>query len=236
VTSAAFSPGGRRIATSSDDGTITIWDAAHDWPIKALSGHTDLVDTAAFSPDGRYIVSASDDGTARVWNAHAAPIAVQIGWAEAAQFDPLTSTERDALGLPRPRDLRPWPADRTRCDEVAAAPYDPDRHAAGVTIDSIVVDVATRACARPNGQAAGLDDPRTLYQRGLALWAGGDRADAQRDFAAALNLGYRAAAIDSAELLLQSPANAAALRRAVLLFERVACGSKRGSIQPRHPL
>ena len=207
VTNAAFSPDGRRIATASDDGTVTIWDAATDWPIKVLSGHTELVDTAAFSPDGLLVVSASDDGTARIWNARAAPLETQIAWAEAAQFDPLTSTQREALGLFTQPDVRGWPADRTRCDDAAAAPYDPDRHAPGVMLDRIVTDVASRACSVPTALTYGVD-PRTIYQHGRARWASGDVAGARRDFEAALARGYRTAAIDLAELLLQPPIGA----------------------------
>jgi eukaryotic-like serine/threonine-protein kinase len=213
VTNAAFSPEGGRITTASDDGTISIWDAATDWPIKVLSGHTELADTAAFSPDGHFIVSASDDGTARIWDAHAEPLHTQISWAEAAQFDPLTSTEREALGLSRQADVRNWPADRTRCDDAAAAPYDPDRHAPGVTIDRIVVDAADRACSM-TGVPIDRIDARTIYQRGRERWASGDRREARRDFEAALREGYRAAGVDLAGVLLQSLADAQSARDA----------------------
>ena len=219
VTNASFSRDGRRIATASDDGTISIWDAATDWPIKVLSGHTDLADTAAFSPDGHLIVSASDDGTARIWDARAAPLDTQISWAHAAQFDGLTSTARDALGLSAQPDVRAWPADRTRCDEAAAAPYDPDRRAKGVMTNGIVVDVATRACSVP-GDEADQPDARTVYERGRARWASGDSRSARHDFETALHQGYRAAAIDLARTLLQRPAAAPDLQQAVSLLQR----------------
>lgn len=216
VTNAAFSPRGRRIATTSDDGTITIWDAATHWPIKVLSGHTELVDSAAFSPDGRFVVSASDDGTARIWDARAASLDAQMSWTEAAQFDPLTSTQREVLALPGDPDVRSWPADRTRCDEAAAAPYDPDRHAPGVTLDRIVVDIASRACGASTDRTDRVD-PRTVYQRGRALWASGDTRGARRAFEAALGRGYRVAAVDLGRLLLGSSADT---RSAVSLLER----------------
>ena len=218
VTNAAFSPGGRRIATASDDGTVVIWDAVTALPIKVLSGHTQLVDTAAFSPDGRLVVSASDDGTARIWDARAAPLPTQFAWAEAAQFDPFTRTQRDALGLPRQPEVHDWPADRTRCDEAAAAPYDPDRHAPGVMTEQIVADVASRACSIP-ATLTGRFDARTVYQYGRAQRANGDDAGARRDFEAALARGYRAAAIDLAELLLQ-PSRSPDVRLAISLLER----------------
>lgn len=220
MTNAGFSPGGRRIVTASDDGLIRIWDATTGLPVKALSGHGALVDTAAFSPDGRFVVSASDDGTARIWDAAASALSVQIGSAEAAQLDPLTSTERFALGLPAASDVRGWPMLRTACDDAAAAPYDPDRHAPGVMLDRIVVDIALRAC---RGGGA-----RVLYQRGRALLASGNPRGAERAFEAALARGYRTAAVDLALLLARGApgrtsgagAEQADAHRAVSLLEQ----------------
>jgi WD40 repeat protein len=67
--SAAFSPDGRHIVTSSGDRTARIWDAATATQLALLSGHGGGVVTAAFSPDGRRIVTASVDHTARIWDA-----------------------------------------------------------------------------------------------------------------------------------------------------------------------
>ena len=69
VNSAAFSPDGSRIVTSSQDKTARVWDAATGKAIAVLSGHESRVNSAAFSPDGSRIVTASADNTARVWDA-----------------------------------------------------------------------------------------------------------------------------------------------------------------------
>jgi hypothetical protein len=69
VSSAAFSPDGRRIVTASADHTAHIWDAATGKESAVLRGHEDIVTSAAFSPDGTRIVTASDDDTARIWDA-----------------------------------------------------------------------------------------------------------------------------------------------------------------------
>ena len=69
VSSAAFSPDGKRIVTASEDKTARLWDAATGKPIgEPLKGHEKAVSSAAFSPDGKRIVTASMDKTARVWD------------------------------------------------------------------------------------------------------------------------------------------------------------------------
>jgi WD40 repeat protein len=69
VTSAAFSPDGLRIVSSSWDRTVRVWNAVSGVLQHNLTGHTRQVTSAAFSPDGLQIVSSSWDRTVRVWNA-----------------------------------------------------------------------------------------------------------------------------------------------------------------------
>ncbi len=69
VSSAAFSPDGRWVVTSSDDGTARVWDAKSGAPISSPLRHAGPVHSAAFSPNGQQVLTASEDGTARVWNA-----------------------------------------------------------------------------------------------------------------------------------------------------------------------
>ena len=100
VVDAEFSPDGERIVTGSLDRTVRVWDAKTGRAIMLYRGHDGEIATVAFSPDGRRIVSASSDGTARVWDAHPVTLEQQLLWAEAAQFDGLSSRDRLALGLP----------------------------------------------------------------------------------------------------------------------------------------
>ncbi|KAF8704708.1 WD40 repeat-like protein, partial [Rhizoctonia solani] len=67
ITSVAFSSNGSRIATSSYDSMIFIWDTRSAEVVNCLRGHTQNVTAVMFSPDGSHIVSGSWDNTVRLW-------------------------------------------------------------------------------------------------------------------------------------------------------------------------
>ena len=70
MTGAAFSPGGERVVTSSDDGTGRTWDAWEAAAFHVLRGHEGRPLSTAFSPDGRPSTAPPGrDGTARLWDA-----------------------------------------------------------------------------------------------------------------------------------------------------------------------
>ena len=69
VTSVAFSPDRRTLASGSWDNTVRLWNIADGESTAILKGHTDQVLAVAFSPDGRTLASGSNDQTIRLWDA-----------------------------------------------------------------------------------------------------------------------------------------------------------------------
>jgi len=67
IRTAAFSPDGRSVVTSSSNGTARVWDTDSGKELLQLK-HDDVVTQAEFSPDGRRIVTASKDHSARLWD------------------------------------------------------------------------------------------------------------------------------------------------------------------------
>lgn len=61
-------PDRQRIISSSEDGTIKIWNLPTGEVERTVFSHIGMVTCVAVTPDGRYIVYATSDNTLRIWN------------------------------------------------------------------------------------------------------------------------------------------------------------------------
>ncbi len=86
ILSIAYDASGQRIATTSQDGTAKVWDAATGkllaGPLRHDGGKQNAVFSGVFSRDGKHVLTGSFDGTVRVWNAEDGsepPVKIEIG-------------------------------------------------------------------------------------------------------------------------------------------------------------
>lgn len=69
VWSLAFSPDGRWLISTHDDGAVLLWDVAEREQAASFNGHSASVHAVAFSPDGRHLASAGEDRSVIIWDA-----------------------------------------------------------------------------------------------------------------------------------------------------------------------
>jgi DNA-binding beta-propeller fold protein YncE len=67
-TAAAFHPAGRRLFTTSNDATVTVWDADTWAPVKRFTWDVGRLRSVAVSPDGTLAAAGSDKGRVVVWD------------------------------------------------------------------------------------------------------------------------------------------------------------------------
>ena len=66
VSSIAFSPDGKMLASAGDDDTLRLWNVEEGSEIKSITEHSNDVHSVVFSPDGKTLASGSKDNTIKL--------------------------------------------------------------------------------------------------------------------------------------------------------------------------
>ncbi len=75
VSSIAWHPDGKRLASASWDGTVRLW-TIDGVPTHVLNGHVGEVNNVKWHPQGKLLASGGSDGTIRIWSNDGAPVEI----------------------------------------------------------------------------------------------------------------------------------------------------------------
>jgi WD40 repeat protein len=92
VTSVAFNPDGKTLASGDLEGTIKLWNLATGRITGTLKQHQNYVTSLAYSPDGKPLASGSWDTTIKLWDVatgrNTATLRGHTDWVMAVAFRP----------------------------------------------------------------------------------------------------------------------------------------------------
>lgn len=152
-----FSHDGRRVVSSSWDGTVHVSDVSGSAAPVILSGHRDKVHAAHFSPTDDRIASASDDGTARIWFVAHRDSAIVLNHSGAVLSIAFSPDGRHVVTASRDSTVRVWSSAgqletvlRGHFDQVWMAAFSPD----GQSIVSTSYDQTVRLWPLAGGHNA----------------------------------------------------------------------------------
>jgi WD40 repeat protein len=68
ITSIAISPDSTRLASSSVNGELIIWESETGTILHTIEAHASTINSLAFSPDGKYLASGANDFSVKIWD------------------------------------------------------------------------------------------------------------------------------------------------------------------------
>jgi WD40 repeat protein len=111
VSSLAWSPDGRLIASASGDHTVQIWNASSGTRVRTYRGDNLDLSAVAWSPDGKYLASGDIVGLIQVWNASNGQLAFTYRGQDGAIFSLAWSPDsQDIASASGDGSLQVWQA------------------------------------------------------------------------------------------------------------------------------
>jgi WD40 repeat protein len=95
-----WSPDGRRVFSTSQDGTTRIWDAATGAELLRLPTPSIWFVDAFWSPSGKYLATTGDEQPARLWRVWQSTQELVDYARQCCVLRDLTAKEREQFGLP----------------------------------------------------------------------------------------------------------------------------------------
>ncbi len=109
------SPGGRLMASVSNDKTARLWDLKTGRAVRVFAGHTRVVQSVAFSPDGRVLATGSSDFTVRLWDVRKGEELRKLKGHEAMVWNVMFTPDRSyLLSSASDKTVRVWRLDSAR--------------------------------------------------------------------------------------------------------------------------
>ena len=142
VTSVAYSPDGKRLASGIFDSTIMVWDTGTGQEILTLKGHVEPVTSVAYSPDGKRILSGGGNvfdpdraGEIKMWDAERGQDVLTLaGHKDIVKCTAFSPDGKRFVSASRDGTAQVWDAEtyrplltfRGHTNEVRQAAYSPD--------------------------------------------------------------------------------------------------------------